>query len=262
MTKSFPLRQFHRYMLDPEIRPLYDSIANMLENNKEEAIIYGNYDDEALDKVLSAVQFDLPYIYRLDPEDPFGIYVAEDHVQVICNFKLTSAQQEEFDRQVDNLVSEINSICHTDYEKELFVHDWFLDNVVYLEESGSIKRSEYTAYGAIVDKKAVCMGISKAVSLLLNKVGVDCGTYSDVSTNHIWNIVNIEGDNYHLDVTWDIPDERPALYRNYDFFNVTDQDMMKYHRIGVGLQFTATKENWYIKNGCVAYCPEDIIEIL
>ena len=262
MNRKYPLRQFHRYMLDPNLRPLYDSMSNMLENNKKEAIIYGKYDSSTLDKVLSAVQYDLPYIYRLDPDDPFDIRYTESYVKVMCNFKITHDQQESFNRQVDYLISEINNNCTTDYDKELFVHDWFVDNVTYLKDSGSIKRSEFTAYGAIVDRKAVCMGISKAVSLILNKVGVDCGTYSDESSNHIWNIIKIDGDDYHLDVTWDIPNEKPAPYRNYDFFNITDADMNKFHKIGVGLQFTATKYNWYIKNGYAVYCSEDILEIM
>ena len=55
-------------------------------------------------------------------------------------------------------------------------------------------------YGVFVQKKAVCAGYAKALQYLLNLLGIEC-TYV-TSERHAWNLVKLEGDYYHLDVTW------------------------------------------------------------
>jgi len=143
----------------------------------------------------------------------------------------------------------------TDAEKELAVHDWLVDNVTYeTEETGS----ESDAYGAIVDRKAACEGYAKAAKLLFDLTGIECYVVSGVSKafaeqpeNHMWNIVNIEGDYYHLDVTWDDPiNQTGAGEPRYAYFNLTDGEISKTHS---GYQSAnacaATRENFFVKNG-------------
>ncbi len=54
--------------------------------------------------------------------------------------------------------------------------------------------------------------------------------------NHAWNIVNIDGDYYHIDATWDDPvtdDGTDTII--YDYFNLKDKDIEKKLIIGIGI---------------------------
>lgn len=70
---------------------------------------------------------------------------------------------------------------------------------------------EFTAYGALVNRKAVCMGISLAVCEIFAKLGIPCryvhGTREGVG--HAWNMVYIKGGWFYIDVTDAIGSQNP-----------------------------------------------------
>lgn len=97
----------------------------------------------------------------------------------------------------------------TDYEKALLVHDWLAVYCEYDYErylSNSIPAESHTAYGALTKQLAVCDGYSKAYQYIMqNKLGIPCYLTSSSEINHAWNIILINGQYYHVDVTWDDP---------------------------------------------------------
>lgn len=94
------------------------------------------------------------------------------------------------------------------YEKVLSLHDYLILNCKYDYENskaGTLPDSAYTAYGALVKGKAVCEGYAEAFLYLMNKVGVPCRLVKSKSMNHTWNVVQLDGKWYHVDVTYDDP---------------------------------------------------------
>jgi len=91
----------------------------------------------------------------------------------------------------------------SDMEKVLYVNDYLARNCEYdTEFSGDMM---YSAYGALVDKKAVCQGYALAYMALAEKLGVSCELVTSNSLNHAWNVVYVNGSYYHEDVTWNDP---------------------------------------------------------
>ncbi|MBO6015670.1 MAG: hypothetical protein J6P60_03680 [Lachnospiraceae bacterium] len=107
--------------------------------------------------------------------------------------------------ELDAVVTQILSLISPemqDYEKALIVHDWIALHCCY----GGDTDDCFTAYGALVQHKAVCEGYSKAfVYILKNKLGIECCMVSSSAMNHAWNLVLLDGHYYHVDVTWDDP---------------------------------------------------------
>lgn len=62
-----------------------------------------------------------------------------------------------------------------------------------------------TAYSVLVRHLAVCEGYAMAYRYLLNKVGIRSEEVLSAKMNHCWNYVHIDGNWYHVDVTWDDP---------------------------------------------------------
>lgn len=105
------------------------------------------------------------------------------------------------------------------YKQILYVHDYITNNCVYdYDRLYSSQRTIhdpfdeviYSAYGCLVEKKAVCAGYAKAFQLIMRELGIKCdyvtgwGQSSDGSVGrHAWNCVTLDGKKYLIDATWD-----------------------------------------------------------
>lgn len=126
-----------------------------------------------------------------------------------------------------SILDEIIDIGYSDIKKVLAIHDYLIKNVTYRDTLSTDSNISHTAYGAIVNKEAVCEGIAYAFSYLLNSVGIKSTVVDGIADGvpHAWNIVRIKNICYHFDVTWDLI--RKDEYNNmiYDYFCLTDMDL-------------------------------------
>ena len=92
-----------------------------------------------------------------------------------------------------------------------------LDTIIYLHDSvvelvtynASIGDQAYTLGGALGDKNAVCRGYAYALNLLLQEAGFETDYTRSPSLSHGWSYVELDGEWYHIDPTWD--DTRSAV---------------------------------------------------
>ena len=107
-----------------------------------------------------------------------------------------------------------------DYEKALFLHEYIAVNGDY---DDTLKK--YKAYDMLTDHESVCEGYSSLYSMLLNRVGIKCNKVSSNRLNHVWNLVQIEGKWYHVDVTWDdrYHGGHPGLVSHDNFLKTSDE---------------------------------------
>lgn len=133
----------------------------------------------------------------------------------------------------------------TDYEKELAIHDYIVCNCKYGYTDYS-KEYAYRAYGALVQKTAVCNGYAEAMALLLDCVGIENEIVTGTADGelHAWNRVCLDGKWYQVDATWDDPIPDRGYNAAHIFFNVTDDIM--------GVSHEWNKED-YVACDSVAY---------
>ena len=120
----------------------------------------------------------------------------------------TASKEKTVTKKVKAIVKKLDVSKASDYKKVKAVYDYMCKNVVY---DNSLKR--YSAYHALVGKKAVCQGYAVSVHRLLRNLGVETRivTGKAESINHAWNIVKINDQWYNLDSTWDSERDN-ALY--------------------------------------------------
>lgn len=141
----------------------------------------------------------------------------------------------------------------TDYEKEVALHDYLIANCAYGYLEGEKEEASYTAYGALVERMAVCNGYAQAMELLLKCCDINAymivGTADGVA--HAWNLVELDGNWYHLDATWNdpVPDTRGNVIHTY--FNVSDAVMAESHtwKQEVYPACESMDYNYYMANG-------------
>jgi len=134
--------------------------------------------------------------------------------------------------KAQSIISEIIMPDMSDLEKEIAIHNYIIRNVKYDYENylkGAVTKDSYNAYGALVDGTAVCQGYAESMKFLLNMVGIECKlVFGKTYEEHAWCLVKIDGNYYHVDITWDdsINDEDSV---SYSYFNMSDDELVKDH---------------------------------
>ena len=222
-----------------------------------------NYEERT--KILRAVTLDNPdFFWLYDINIQYHVRESDEFQEktlVECSLNSIFSKNEieskknELENKVNEILSQIPNRA-TDCEKATFIHDYICENCKYFEypkeESDAVKWKVQTAYGCLCEGKAVCEGIARAYQLLMNRAGVECRTIYgaanedclviklskvlDSNLNHAWNIIKINGEWRHVDVTWDLP----FWYRNfilrggkYGYFLLTNKEIQEDHRIGI-----------------------------
>ena len=139
------------------------------------------------------------------------------------------------------------------FARERVVHDRLIAGCRYTDSKSDPYRS--TIYGVLVGGAASCEGYAKAAKYLLDQLEIPCYVVSGNSTppgsttsSHMWNVVQLEGAYYHLDLTWDDPVvESGGDMIRYAYFNVTDAQIRKTHTdFDAGHACTADAQNFYV----------------
>ena len=133
--------------------------------------------------------------------------------------------------KLEEIRSKYLSVTTDKLQLEYIIHDYILNNTEYDYDnyiSGTVSQISHSAYGALIDGKAVCDGYSKAAKLLFNEVGIESGVIISEEMNHSWNYVEIDNKYYHVDITWDDPAPETNRIR-YLYFNLSDTEMENDH---------------------------------
>lgn len=114
------------------------------------------------------------------------------------------------------ILEEIITPGMTDYDKLKAIHDYICRNVNYGYGS-----NDQDAYGALVLNKCVCTGYADAFQLLTGLCDIHVMSINGLAAGepHMWNLVMLEGEWYHVDCTWDDGDPNQMKYR---YFLVND----------------------------------------
>ncbi len=186
-------------------------------------------------RVVEAVYMDNPVLFWV--ENSYGCKYGSDGrvLEISLQYNEASKKPDQSRQKFDEKAEEILRVARTlasDYEKEKYVHDKLAAQISYSAEAPM----NQSAYSALVNGKTVCAGYTRAFQYLMQQLGIPCFYCRGYSgENHAWNIVEIYGDYYNVDLTWD--DAKPG---NYDYFNKTDNDLQATHiRKGASINLPA-----------------------
>ncbi|MCI8608382.1 MAG: hypothetical protein HFE73_01925 [Firmicutes bacterium] len=124
-----------------------------------------------------------------------------------------------------SVIDEVIKDGMTPYEKEKAIYDWQVKWVNYAEDdlnpmTGGGAAYNHTPYGVLKFHQAICVGNSTTFKLFMDMLEIPCMIiHSTQSGEHAWNIVQIEDEWYHVDVTFDGSSNGIPSYSN---FNVPD----------------------------------------
>lgn len=242
-------RESYNLLENDKMRELYDMLYDSAYFVYPVAYTAGEYkckqvilEEQALTQAqirltIKALTDDNPHIFWLSTT--FGYLVSSDEnytaVQLYSRLepKELSTSVAKLKVMTDQFYATLESNL-TPYQLELYIHDFIIDRCEYdtsLQSSENIpadKASAFDPYGVMVKGIAVCEGYARTFQMLCNGVGIRCINIIGESEGelHMWDAVELDGDWYYVDPTWDDKDNNAF---SYDYFNITTEQLTVDH---------------------------------
>ena len=124
------------------------------------------------------------------------------------------------------------------YDPDVMLYEWKKENLSVTDEKLNSQKNHVDASVFLHQKEdgkyyTVCEGYARCYKLLMDKAKIPTevvsgkNRYNEKLSGHAWNLVNLDGTWYHVDVTWDDMDYVFDPYRNYNGI-VPDSDLLPF----------------------------------
>lgn len=137
-----------------------------------------------------------------------------------------------FLEECEFIVNNLVDVNMDDLTKAIVIHDFICRNIKYgyCNAAGMAEKLSQSAFSTLFERIGVCKGISTLYKCLLDLAGVEtivvtgenCGTGNWES--HAWNMVRINGEYSHVDVTMDVTGFASTGHLSHFGMNFTDSD--------------------------------------
>lgn len=259
---------FYYNLLSDEQKEIYTSLLNSIKN-LDTTVKLKKYEYISEEKTMSDIKTAMQNVF-LDHPEIFYVktnytvstidLVKGKRVEVLLEY--TIQDKEQLDKQIaeiNNVLDPlVNDVKDKDiFEKELYLHDKIATMCKYYRYKNieDIPENCHNIYGCTVSKSAVCDGLSKTLQIALDKAGIESILVTGSLQNelHAWNLVKLDEDWYHVDMTSnksltkDFNDDISVVIHSY--FNVTDENIQKTNTIDCKENLpkaTNIKYNYYI----------------
>ena len=156
------------------------------------------------------IQIKIDYIYKKDEINYLNNEIDRLIKELITNSK-------------ENKKNDEKEETNEDYDKIKIIHDFIINTTKYDIDNNKDTKS-YNAYGALKNHLATCNGYTDLMAIFLSKMGYENFKIATTNetTGHVWNVVKINNEWLHLDLTWDDPvssDGKDYLYHKYFLIN-------------------------------------------
>lgn len=207
-----------------------DKIISALSQRKESVTVFF-MDIDRLSSVCQMALWNAPEAFDVDG---FNYIVAAGMIKIMPIYTMDSAGARVYIEECRKQRDIIAGRCAESgaYKTVLAVHDLMARNIKY-KDAGALS---HTIVAPLTMKYGVCDGFAKTYKYILDALGIPCvvvdGKAYDPLTSrweaHAWNLVEVNGEWRHVDVTFDTTlMERGVPAR--DYFGLTDQRILLDH---------------------------------
>ena len=225
-----------RDALPEELLSAYDTIDEYAHYSGSESFWLENITKDEFRAAYEAYTRDHPEVFWLSSDSAFSYYQMDTSLEVELSFSHSGDALEAAKQIFNESLSKAFTYAPDnadDLETEVFINDYLVSHCEYDPDAEMC----HSAYGALVGGKAVCDGYAHAFQLLCNKAGIACSVIEgtsdfneDKDTGHMWNCVQVGGDWYNADVTWNDINKTQFFCERYFYLNIDDKEIKTDHR--------------------------------
>ena len=267
------MNSYYYNKLNDGQKKIYESIANAVKNFQSEFPIRDYVADnkenfaQEVSVAIAAFINDHPEVFYI--ESQYSTYTLSGFNGDIGYIKLnyTESTLEDVNSKIEIIKQKIQEYITgtenlSDYEKELYIHDKLAQSVTY-SDLEDLPRAYHTAEGPFLENIGVCDGFTKTLQILYDQLGIDSiivlGVLDD--NPHAWNLVNIEDNWYHVDLTSSRSIVEETGIITHAYFNLSDERMQKiatFDNPELLPKADSLDCNYYIYNDYVVYSTDDM----
>lgn len=261
---------FYYNTLTEEQKKIYKSVAIAIKNLDKKAKIkdYNYIDDNTtmqdVKVVIQNILLDHPEIFYVKNDYTVSTIELVNSKRIEVELGYTVDNKYDLENKIYEINEVINPIIQTAktmdiFNAELYVHDKICELASYYKytDINEVPEECHSIYGCLVSKSAVCDGLSKALQITLDKVGIESILVTGNLQNqaHAWNLVNLDDSWYHVDITSNKSiknqnDHKEEIIHSY--FNITTDQIKYSNTIDYEDKIPVAKNdvyNYYIKTG-------------
>lgn len=233
------IEEYYFNQIPSELNEIYRELYERIKNYEDSADLYASVSTDNFWIAYYAVLADHPEFFWIDSsvqakESSFTGKVVGYQLSTTVDIENRDFLRTQLEAAADECISRIDP-DGSDYQKIKQVYEYLIDMVDY---DGSSPDNQ-NIQSALLNHRSVCAGYAKAFQYILHRMGMFC-TYVTGSTesggDHGWNIVRIDGNYYHVDVTWGDPvfvntqeASGGGSAMNYNYLCCTDAELYKTH---------------------------------
>ena len=256
------IEEYYFNQVPSSLNEIYRELYDRIKNYEDSAELYASVSTDDFWTAYYAVLADHPEFFWVGS----SAQVKESAISgKVISYELSTTVEAEsrdylrsrLEEAADECIAGIPSDA-SDYQKIKAVYEYLINTTDY--DSGSPDNQNIQS--ALLNHRSVCAGYSRAFQYILHRMGMFC-TYVTGNTadggDHGWNIVRINGNYYHVDVTWGDPvfvnqmeDISSSSAMNYNYLCCTDGEIYQTHipKTQVALpECTDDSYNYYKLNG-------------
>ncbi|MDY4997252.1 MAG: hypothetical protein SO108_06115 [Bacilli bacterium] len=147
------------------------------------------------------------YVHPFNSFDSIIFNFDDNIIKVEIKHTYTDDEIKKLNAKVDEIINKTITNEMSTRDKIKAIHDYIIDHTEYdTLKTKNINDKTYhsnTAYGVLIEGYGICSGYSDAMKLFLDKLNII--NYKISNDQHIWNLVYLDGNWLHLDLTWDDP---------------------------------------------------------
>lgn len=255
-VKSISAGRYAYESLSDEEKKIYDQMLDAVMNHEEEVTL-STSDGRRLEDIFNCVKADYGGLFWVE-SFRYTQYQRNGQTEVMSfapNYIMTQKErasaQKKIDKQVKRYIKGLSKA--TDYEKVRAIYRRLIQKVDYNLKS----ENNQNIISVFIGKETVCQGYASAMQYLMDRLDIPCVIITGMAKGgpHAWNLLQLEGEWYYVDVTWGNSkyhddEENDVKYVEYDYLNITTEEMMQDHSPQVSFELPvcqSIENNYFVK---------------
>ena len=261
---------FYYNTLTDEQKKIYKSIAIAIKNldNKAKIKDYNYIDDNTtmqdVKVVIQNILLDHPEVFYVKNDYTVSTIELVNSKRIEVELEYTVANKSDLENQISKVNEVITPFVTTaitmdKFNAELYVHDKICELATYYKYANmnEVPDECHGIYGCLVSRSAVCDGLSKALQITLDKVGIESIIVTGNLQNqaHAWNLVKLDQNWYHVDITSNKSLKNEKNNKEeiiHSYFNITTEQIKESNTIDLEDKLPIANSNtynYYIQTG-------------
>jgi len=225
------MEAYYYSQMDKQQKRIYQVMKNGLETFSQ-SIEMQRIDGNELSDIFYKLRLDCPQIFYVSTFQ-YSFFEDSTVMRLKPVYLFDKNKIKEHQKAMTSRVEKMTRALKdkSDLEKELYIHDFICEHVTYDKLK---KQYSHEIIGPLGQGVGVCEGIAKAVKILCDQLSIPCivaisenNLQKGMKYRHAWNVIQINKNWYHLDVTFDNTLGKKEI--RYDYVNLDDKSIYRDH---------------------------------